>query len=168
MELVANDVNAKIAVRTTTDNPSSSPTYTSFNDFANGTFKGRGFQFRITLDTADTAQNMNLQQAGYTATMPSRTEQSSVIASGAGAKAVTFTAPFFVGTSALGNLNSFYQLLIFLHRIWHQAIILNLVVYLELALQFTLKTQVMLVLIGTLPTVLLVLAKEVNMEKNSI
>ena len=104
---VANDANAKIAVRTTTDNPSSSPTYTSFNDFANGTFKGRGFQFRITLETADTAQNMNLQQAGYTATMPSRTEQSSVIASGAGAKAVTFTAPFFVGTSALGNLNSF-------------------------------------------------------------
>ena len=104
---VANDANAKIAVRTTTDNPSSSPTYTSFNDFANGVFNGRGFQFRITLETADVAQNMNLQQAGYTATMPSRTEQSSVIASGAGAKAVTFAAPFFVGTSALGNLNSF-------------------------------------------------------------
>jgi len=104
---IANDVNAKMAVRTTTDDPSSSPTYTSFNDFANGTFKGRGFQFRITIDTADTAQNMNLQQAGYTATMPSRTEQSSVIASGAGAKAVTFTAPFFVGTSGLGNANSF-------------------------------------------------------------
>ena len=104
---IAQEVNAKIAVRTTTDNPSSSPTYSSFNDFANGTFKGRGFQFRITLDTTDTAQNMNLQQAGYTATMSSRTEQSSVIASGAGAKAVTFTAPFFVGTSGLGNLNSF-------------------------------------------------------------
>jgi len=104
---VANEANAKIAVRTTTDNPSGSPTYTAFNDFANGTFRARGFQFRITLETTDTAQNMNLQQAGYTATMQSRTEQSSVIASGAGAKAVTFTAPFFVGTSALGNLNSF-------------------------------------------------------------
>jgi predicted phage tail protein len=100
---VANDANAKIAVRTSTDMSS----YSDFNDFANGTFKGRGFQFRITLETADTAQNMNLQQAGYTATMPSRTEQSSVIASGAGAKNVTFTAPFFVGTSGLGNLNSF-------------------------------------------------------------
>ena len=100
---IANDANAKVAVRTSTDMSS----YSDFNDFANGTFKGRGFQFRITLDTADTAQNMNLQQAGYTATMPSRTEQSSVIASGAGAKAVTFTAPFFVGTSGLGNLNSF-------------------------------------------------------------
>jgi len=99
----ANDANAKIAVRTSTDMSS----YTDFNDFANGTFKGRGFQFRITLNTNDVAQNMNLQQAGYTASMPSRTEQSTVIASGAGAKAVTFTAPFFVGTSGLGNLNNF-------------------------------------------------------------
>ena len=104
---IAQDANAKIAVRTTTDNPSSSPTYGSFNDFANGTFKGRGFQFRITLDTTDTAQNMNLQQAGYTASMLSRTEQSAVIASGSGSKNVSFTSPFFVGTSALGNLNSF-------------------------------------------------------------
>jgi len=99
----ANDANAKIAVRTSTDMSS----YSDFNDFANGTFKGRGFQFRITLNTNDVAQNMNLQQAGYSATMPSRTEQSAVIASGAGAKAVTFTAPFFVGTSGLGNLNNF-------------------------------------------------------------
>ena len=103
----ANDANAKIAVRTTTDNPSSSPSYGSFNDFANGTFRARGFQFRITLETADTAQNMNLQQAGYSATMLSRTEQSSLISSGTSAKAVTFTAPFFTGTSGLGNANSF-------------------------------------------------------------
>ncbi len=104
---IANDANAVLAVRTTTDNPSSSPTYGSFNTMANGIFKGRGFQFRATLETADAAQNMNLQQLGYTATLPSRTEQSAVIASGAGAKAVTFTAPFFVGTSGLGNLNNF-------------------------------------------------------------
>ena len=100
---VANEVNAKIAVRTSTDMSS----YSDFNDFANGAFKGRGFQFRITLTTTDIAQNMNLQQAGYSAVMPSRTEQSSVIASGAGAKNVTFTNRFFVGTSSLGNLNSF-------------------------------------------------------------
>ena len=100
---VANEVNAKIAVRTSTDMSS----YSDFNDFANGAFKGRGFQFRITLTTTDVAQNMNLQQAGYSAVMPSRTEQSAVIASGAGAKNVTFTNRFFVGTSGLGNLNNF-------------------------------------------------------------
>ena len=104
---IANDANAKLSVRTTTDNPGSSPTYSSFNDVANGTFKGRGFQFRATLETSDTAQNINLQQLGYVASLKSRTEQSAVIASGAGAKNVTFTNPFFVGTSALGNLNNF-------------------------------------------------------------
>ena len=99
----APDANAKLSVRTSTDMSS----YSDFNDFANGTFKGRGFQFRATLSTSDTAQNINLQQLGYSATLPSRTEQSAVIASGSGAKAVTFAAPFFVGTSALGNLNNF-------------------------------------------------------------
>ena len=36
--------------------------------------------------------------------MPTRTEQSSVISSGSGAKVVTFTAPFFVGTSSITNI----------------------------------------------------------------
>ena len=104
---VADEANVKLAVRTTTDNPSSSPTYSSFNNFANGTFKGRAFQFRATLETTDPAQNMNLQQLGYTATMLSRTEQSSVISSGAGAKNVNFSHAFFTGTTALGNNNNF-------------------------------------------------------------
>ena len=100
---VADRVNARLAVKTSTDMSS----YTDFNDFANGTFKGRGFQFRATLETTDPAQNIVVQQLGYSAEMPSRTEQSGVIASGSAAKAVTFTHPFFVGTSALGNLNNF-------------------------------------------------------------
>jgi len=99
----ADSANAKLSVRTSTDMSS----YSDFNEFSNGTFKGRGFQFQATLETSDPAQNMLLQQLGYTAEMPSRTEQSSVIASGAGAKVVTFTAPFFVGTSGLGNANNF-------------------------------------------------------------
>ena len=99
----APDANAKLAVRTSTNMSS----YSGFNDFANGTFKGRGFQFRVTLNTSDTAQNINLQELGYTASLPSRTEQSSVISSGSGAKNVSFANAFFVGTSALGNLNNF-------------------------------------------------------------
>jgi predicted phage tail protein len=100
---IANDANAKLSVRTSTDMSS----YSDFNDVANGTFKGRGFQFRATLETSDTAQNVNLQQLGYVATLKSRTEQSAVIASGSAAKNVTFTNAFFVGTSGLGNLNNF-------------------------------------------------------------
>ena len=100
---IAQDANAKLSVRTSTDMSS----YSDFNDLANGTFKGRGFQFRATLETSDTAQNINLQQLGYAATLKSRTEQSAVIASGSAAKNVTFANAFFVGTSGLGNLNNF-------------------------------------------------------------
>ena len=102
------NTNAKLAVRTSTDMSS----YSDFNDIANGTFKGRGFQFRATLETTDPAQNMLLQQLGYTAEMSSRTEQSGVIASGSGSKNVSFSSAFFVGTSALGNLNSFLPVVI--------------------------------------------------------
>jgi len=103
----ATDVNAEMLVRVTQDNPSSgSPTYTAFQTFANGTYKGRGFQFRAKLTSNDTAQDIRVSQLGYTASLQRRTEQSNIIASGAGAKAVTFTNPFFVGTSSLLGANS--------------------------------------------------------------
>ena len=37
-EIIANDANAEIAVRTTTGDPSGSPTYSTFNDFAKSNF----------------------------------------------------------------------------------------------------------------------------------
>lgn len=103
----ATEVNAEMLVRVTQDNPSSgSPTYTAFQTFANGTYKGRGFQFRAKLTSNDTAQDIKVSQLGYTASLQRRTEQGNVTASGAGAKAVTFTHPFFVGTSSLLGANT--------------------------------------------------------------
>ncbi|BCV06609.1 MAG: hypothetical protein CM15mV138_360 [Caudoviricetes sp.] len=106
--LTATKVNATMQVRVTQDDPSSgSPTYTAFQTFANGVYKGRGFQFKVNLTSADPAQDIRVFQLGYTATMHRRTEQApATIASGAGAKAVTFQHPFFSGTSALGGVNS--------------------------------------------------------------
>ena len=111
----ADSANAKLAVRTSTD----MSTYTGFNEFSNGTFKGRGFQFRVTLESGDVAQNIVLQQLGYRAEMPSRTERSYVsgssnsvspIDSGTSSSGVdvTFGSPFFVGTATLGGVN-FYK-----------------------------------------------------------
>ena len=97
--LTATEVNAEMLIRVTQDNPSSSPTYTGFQTFANGTYKGRGFQFRAKLTSNDVAQDIKVSQLGYTATIQRRTEQGNLTASGAGAKAVTFQHPFFVGTS---------------------------------------------------------------------
>ena len=102
----ATEVNAEMLVRVTQDNPSGSPTYTDFQTFANGTYKGRGFQFRAKLTSKDTAQDIKVSQLGYTASLQRRTEQGNLTASGAGAKAINFTHPFFTGTSALLGANS--------------------------------------------------------------
>ena len=60
----ATEVNAEMLVRVTQDDPSGSPTYSDFQTFANGTYKGRGFQFRAKLTSNDTAQDIRVSQLG--------------------------------------------------------------------------------------------------------
>ena len=97
------DTNAEVFVQTSQDGSS----YSGFQKFANGTFKGRAFKFKCVLSTQDTNQDIRVSQLGYFAEFQRRTEQSTTtIASGAGAKSITFDHPFFTGTSALLGANS--------------------------------------------------------------
>ena len=97
------DTNAEVFVQTSQDATS----YSGFQKFANGTFKGRAFKFKCVLTTQDTNQDIRVSQLGYFAEFQRRTEQSTTtIASGAGAKSVTFNHPFLTGTSALLGVNS--------------------------------------------------------------
>tara|TARA_Y100000361_G_scaffold154338_1_gene179746 strand:- start:3036 stop:6347 length:3312 start_codon:yes stop_codon:yes gene_type:complete len=101
----AEKVNAALLVRTSTDGTN----FGSFNKFQSGTFRARAFDFKAELDTDDVNENILLQELGVDAFIESRVEQStSIIASGAGAKDVTFAAPFFSGTSAIGGSTSAY------------------------------------------------------------
>ena len=101
------DVNAEMQISVTQDNPGTgSPTYTAFQTFANGTYKGRGFKFKANLISNDIGQDIKVSQLGYTASLQRRTEQGNLTASGAGAKAITFTHPFFVGTSSILGANT--------------------------------------------------------------
>ncbi len=103
----ATATNCEMLVAVTQDNPSSSPTFTAFQTFVNGAYKGRGFKFKVILSTTDPAQNIKVSELGYTATFQRRTEQSATaIASGSGVKNITFSSPFFTGTSALLGANS--------------------------------------------------------------
>ena len=103
----ANDVDAQLFVRSTQDDPSGSPTYSDFQNFTSGTFKARGFQFRTVLTSNDPAQDIRVFQLGYSAKLEKRIDQGTgqTITSSAGVTTVPFGSPFFVGTSALGNLN---------------------------------------------------------------
>ena len=104
------DVNAKLLVATTDDDPSSgSATFSSFQPFANGTYVARGFKFRAELTTNDPAQSIEIDQLGYTAELERRTETvNSLIASGTSTKSITFTHTFFTGTSDLGGSTTTY------------------------------------------------------------
>ena len=109
----ANNTNTQIQVATS---QSSSGSFGSFNTFANGVFKGQRFQFKLLLETTNTSQNMNVQQAGYNAEFQSRTEQSyqtgsgtsiAPQSSGTSSKNIVFGSPFFVGTQSLGGVNAY-------------------------------------------------------------
>jgi len=111
----ADEANCQIQVATS---QTASGSFSNFNNFANGTFKGRRFKFKLILETTNVSQNMNVQQAGYTAEFQSRTEQnyqtggttstapqsSGTSSSG---KTVTFGSPFFTGATGLGGTNAF-------------------------------------------------------------
>ena len=101
-------VDAKLYMRSTEDDPSSSPTYTDWREFISGTFVARAFQFKAELTTSDPGQNILIDELGYEATLQRRQENSNgVIASGTSTKAITFNKPFFVGTSSLGGANAY-------------------------------------------------------------
>jgi len=104
---VIDSVNATLELRSTTDNPSSSPTWSAWQPFVNGTFRGRGFQFRTTLTSHDIAENILVDELGYLASVQRRTEQSVAAISGTTNTGVTFTHPFFTGTASIGGLNAY-------------------------------------------------------------
>ena len=95
-------------MRSTTDDPSGTPTYSAWREFVNGTFAGRGFQFKTELTSSDVGQNILVKQLGYEATFQRRQENSNgTEASGTATKAITFDKPFFVGTASLGGANAY-------------------------------------------------------------
>ena len=88
---------------TTSGNCTYSAEFSKFNQFANGTFIGRGFRFRCELSSDDPAQSIEIDQLGYSAELERRTETvNSVIASTTSTKSVTFANSFFTGSTGTG------------------------------------------------------------------
>ena len=106
--VITDHVNAQLMMRSTNDNPSGTPIWTAWQEFVNGTFRGRGFQFRADLTSTSIDQNILVDEVGYDATFQRRTENSNgAVNSGAGAKAITFTNAFWTGTANLGGVNAY-------------------------------------------------------------
>ena len=99
---VVDQVNAQMLMRATNDDPTGSPTWSAWQQFVSGTFNGRAFQFRADLLSNNASQNILVDGLGYEASFQQRTDQSTAtIASGAGAKAVTFEKPFYTASGTV-------------------------------------------------------------------
>jgi predicted phage tail protein len=100
--VAVDQVNAKLYMRSTNDNPAGTPIWSDWQEFVNGTFIGRGFEFKAELISFNTSQNILVDELGYEATFQQRSDQTgTTIASGAGPKVVTFEKRFYTagGTS---------------------------------------------------------------------
>lgn len=107
----------RLTVAVTNDNPSGSPTFTSFTNLTNGSFSGRAFKFRSNLISVDSNENIKFEELGFDAFLPARAEnkyqqggaggpiKSIPLQSGtnSGGFAVVFAKPFFTGTSDIGG-----------------------------------------------------------------
>jgi predicted phage tail protein len=91
------ETNAELYSRSTDDDPSGSPTYGSWEPFANSTKRGRGFQFKVEMETDNDSQDVVVQTLGVSVKLQRRTEQQRNISSGTSSsgKAVTFPSAFY-------------------------------------------------------------------------
>jgi len=103
------NVDARLYLRSTDDDPASGgASWSGWKEFINGTFTGRGFDFKTILTSTNTDENILVDELGYTATLQRRQEQSTgAVASGAGSKTVNFAKNFFTGTGSLGGTNAY-------------------------------------------------------------
>ena len=92
---VADQVNAALYVRTTDDDPGASPTWSTWNEFANAIVRGRAFQFKVIATSLSESENIVIEELGATLELQQRTESTGSITSGASAYAVTFDEAFY-------------------------------------------------------------------------
>ena len=96
-------------IRSTKQNPwgfnGITATWTDWTPFAIGTFDGRAFQFKLELTSADTTQNILVDQVGFSASMDKRTEQSvgTVTSGTSSATGISFANNFFIGGASANN-----------------------------------------------------------------
>ena len=77
------ETNAELYSRSTNDDPNGgSPTYGTWEPFANSTKRGRGFQFKVEMETDNDSQDVVVQTLGVSVKLQRRTEQQRNISSG--------------------------------------------------------------------------------------
>lgn len=98
---VVDRVDVAMYVRYATEDPASSPVWSSWREFSNAIVRGRGFQFKIIASSEDVAQNIQISQLGVLVELQQRVEVSAILTTGAAAYNVTYTKAFYAAPSVL-------------------------------------------------------------------
>jgi len=97
----SDQLSATLEMRTTSDNPSGSPTWTSWSPFLVGDYFARGYQFRVVVTNADANYNISITALSVTVDMPDRTERAFDVTTAVNGSGVSF-AHAFHATPAVG------------------------------------------------------------------
>lgn len=89
------EANVRIEYRSTTDNPSGSPTWGPWTPFVCANVSARAFQFRAVFESTDVAYNINLSALAVTIDMPDRVGSGSTASSSSADTTVTFPQQFY-------------------------------------------------------------------------
>jgi predicted phage tail protein len=89
------DVNASLFVRNTQTDPGGSPTWSTWQPFVNGTSRGRGFQFKMTVTCTNVSQSIVVEQLGAKITFQRRTETQRNLTSGTSLYTITYPTAFY-------------------------------------------------------------------------
>ena len=68
-------ITAVLQVRTTTDNPSGSPTWTAWQPLIIGDFLARGYEFRVIVTSTDSTRNIDISTLSISIDIPDRNER---------------------------------------------------------------------------------------------
>lgn len=89
----------QLQVRTTDDDPASTPTWSSWEPFEAGEYQARAYEFRAYLQTINTDTSVALLGCGVTVDMPDKVTSKEDITSPVAGYSVTYSEPFIINPS---------------------------------------------------------------------
>lgn len=88
------DINVKLFVATTDDDPAGTPTWSDWKEFVVGDYTARAYKFKADLTSEDVTSSPAVEELSVTIDMPDSVRADEDIASGTSAKVVTFSPAF--------------------------------------------------------------------------
>jgi len=92
---VPSDVNMDLYIATTNDDPSGTPTWTSWAKFTVADYRARAYKFKVEATSSDADHQINITSLSVTIDMPDLVQGDNALQSGTTTKSITYTQPYY-------------------------------------------------------------------------